>query len=150
MQVAIVKVDPPLSASEIEKYLPHRYPFLLIDRILDYKPGVFIHALKNVSASDPIMQGHFPGNPIFPGVLLVEAMAQASAILGKFTRDKECSTCLLMEIENTRFRKSVVPGDTIHIHVKLSSMRKSFLWFEGECRVSDKVAVTANFSAKLE
>ena len=95
----------------------------------------FIRASKAVSACEPILQGHFPGNPVFPGVLMIEAMAQASAILGKVSKGEECDTCLLTEVTESRFRRMVVPGDVLDIDVKLLKSRKDFFWFSGR-RVS--------------
>lgn len=139
----------PMSTQDIEKCIPHRYPFLLVDRVTDYKPGEFIVAYKNISGTDPVLQGHFPGNPLMPGVLMVEGMAQASAVLGKLTHPETSDTCLLMEIGETRFRRMVVPGDCLEYHVRVVKKRQHFFWFEAEAKVGDEIAATAKFSAKL-
>ena len=138
-----------MDITEIQKQVPHRYPILLIDRILDLKPGEFVHGQKAVSAMDPFLQGHFPGNPVMPGVLMIEAMAQASAILGKVTKGEECDTCLLTEVTESRFRRIVVPGDILDLRVKVLINRKDFFWFEGEASVDGDIAVIAKFTAKL-
>ena len=139
----------PMSIVDIKKCIPHRYPFLLLDRINDYMVGEFIHAQKNVTGNEPLLQGHFPGNPIVPGVMIVECMAQASAVLGKLTRPDTAETCLLIEIDKTRFRKQIVPGDCMAIFVKVIRRRRDFFWFEGEVKVANQLAATATFSAKL-
>ncbi len=138
----------PMNIQDIEKCIPHRYPFLLIDRVLEYAVGERIVAIKNVSMVDPILQGHFPGNPIVPGVLIVEAMAQASAVLGKLT-ETDCSSCLLTEVTEARFRRQVVPGDTLRMDVKVLRRRKPFFWFEGEATVDGEPAAFVKFSARL-
>ena len=140
--------DLPMTVQDIQKCIPHRYPFLLIDRVQHYAIGESIHGTKNVSACEPLLQGHFPQNPIVPGVVLVECMAQTSAVLGKLT-DPETETCLLMEINKTRFRRMVVPGDTLDIFVRVHRRRRPFFWFEGIVKVGDEEAASANFTAKL-
>ena len=140
---------PPLDVIDIQKCIPHRYPFLLIDRVDDYVAGDYIHASKAVSNMDPFLQGHFPGNPIVPGVLLVEAMAQASGILGKITRGEESNTCLLTEVTESRFRRQVVPGDVLDLKVSIIKERRGFFWFLGEASVDGDVACICKFSAKL-
>lgn len=139
----------PMGIAEIQQCLPHRYPFLLVDRVLGYSKGESIVALRSISSSDPMLQGHFPGNPIVPGVILIEGLAQASAILGKLTKGVECSTCLLMEINETRFRRQVIPGDQLEYRITVEKMRKDFFWFLGEAFVGTELAARAKFSAKL-
>ncbi len=138
----------PMGIAEIERCIPHRYPFLLVDRVISCEPGQSIVAKRQVSASDPLLQGHFPGNPIVPGVLIIEGLAQSSAILGKLTKGT-CNSCLLLEVENTRFRRMVVPGDVLEYRVQLVKMRKDFLWFAGEAWVDTELATSAAFSARL-
>lgn len=138
-----------MDINKIKEYIPHRYPFLLIDRVHDYKAYDFIKASKAVSALDPYLQGHFPGNPVVPGVLMVEAMAQASAILGKVSKGDDCHICLLTEVSESRFRRVVVPGDVLDLDVKLLRSRKDFFWFQGEATVNGEMAAIAKFTAKL-
>lgn len=138
----------PMGVPEIERCIPHRFPFLLVDKVLSYEPGVSIRAIKNVSIGDPVLQGHFPGNPVMPGVYMVEAMAQASAVLGKLSTEAS-DTCLLMEINDTRFRRIVRPGDTLELKIDVLKQRGSFFWFKGEASVDGELAASANFSAKL-
>lgn len=141
--------DLPMTITDIEKCIPHRYPFLLLDRVLEYTKGESIRAIKTVSGCEPLLQGHFPGNPLVPGVIMIEGLAQASAVLGKLTKGDECNTCLLMEINETRFRRKVVPGDVLEYNVRVAKRRSHFFWFEGEAKVGDEVAALAKFSAKL-
>lgn len=133
----------------IHDWLPHRYPFLLVDRVLDYRAGEFIRVLKLVSGLDPYLQGHFPGNPVMPGVLIVEAMAQASGILGRMTFPERKTSCLLTEIGETRFRRQVVPGDALELHVVVDKHRKDFFWFKGTAKVADELVASCGFTAKL-
>lgn len=149
MVAALDCMENALDVTGIQKLIPHRYPFLLIDRVLDYKPLSYVKALKNVTSTEPLLQGHFPGNPVMPGVLMVEALAQASAILGQVSTDKDCQTCLLTEVSDSRFRRVVVPGDTLMLEVRLIKGRKDFWWFEGEATVDGEIAAEVKFTAKL-
>lgn len=149
MAEELAEVNKLLNVAEIQKLIPHRYPFLLIDRVLDFSPMEYIKGVKTVSALDPYLQGHFPDNPVMPGVLMVEALAQASAILGRISKGHECNTCLLTEISGSRFRRPVVPGDVLQLNVKLIRARKDFFWFEGVGSIGDEVAVESKFTAKL-
>ena len=107
----------------ILEYLPHRYPFLLIDRVLELEPGKRIVAIKNVTINEPFFQGHFPGNPVMPGVLQLEAMAQAAGILMLRRGSSEGKTSLFMSADKVKFRKPVRPGDQIIINAKLTKAR---------------------------
>ena len=138
-----------MNVREIQDQIPHRYPFLLVDRISSLIPMESVDAQKAVSALDPYLQGHFPGNPVMPGVLMIEAMAQASAILGKMSKGQDCHTCLLTEVTESRFRRIVTPGDILNIHVKVLKHRKDFFWFEGQATVDGDLAAFAKFTAKL-
>jgi len=138
----------PMNKKAIEEFLPHRAPFLLIDEISEYEVGVRIIAHRLITDDDPILKGHFPGNPVLPGVLIIESMAQASAVLGRLT-EPTCSTCLLTEISDSRFRRKVVPGDEIRFLVEIVKHRQSFFWFAGEATIGDEPAASAKFSARL-
>ncbi|MBP9707726.1 MAG: 3-hydroxyacyl-ACP dehydratase FabZ [Oligoflexales bacterium] len=142
----------PLSVIQIQKYIPHRFPFLFVDRIteLRLKPDWYIEGYKNISANEPILQGHFPTNPIFPGVVILEGMAQTAAILGRAVVGEECSTCMLTEVQEARFRRPVVPGDMLVYKIKGLRERKSFFWFEGDVYVNDESIGKAKFSAMLK
>ena len=116
-----------LDIQEILSLLPHRYPMLLVDRVLDYTPGESLHAIKNVTFNEPIFTGHFPNQPIFPGVLILEAMAQATGLLGFKTVENrsENELYLFAAVDNARFKQPVVPGDTMHLHVQFLKERRN-------------------------
>ena len=105
----------PIDVIQIQKLLPHRYPFLLVDRVLAYEPGKKITAMKNVTINEPFFQGHFPGRPIMPGVLIIEALAQAGGVMTQLTlgRDAQSKLFYMVKVENARFNKQVVPGDVL-------------------------------------
>ena len=147
---AAVSLKFPMDIQAIEKCIPHRYPFLLIDRVLDAAPNEFITAIKNVSMTDPVLQGHFPGNPVVPGVLIVEAMAQAAAVLGHLSYELGLTTCYLTEVQSARFRKPVVPGDTMRFEVKVLRRRPPFFWFEAQCLVDGEPVADVKLSAYIK
>lgn len=131
----------------IKQYLPHRYPFLLVDRVVDLVPGKSITAYKNVSANEPYFNGHFPKMAVMPGVLMVEAMAQASGILifetlGTVPEDE---LYFLGGIDNVRFKRLVVPGDQLHLHIALTKQKLNVWKFTGTASVGNEVACTAEF-----
>ena len=130
----------------IQNYLPHRYPFLLIDRIVDVKKGKEITAQKNVSNNEPFFQGHFPEYPVFPGVLLLEAMAQATAILDVQSNNRDMSKQLyyFVGIDNARFKKQVVPGDIIKINAKLIQSKSEVHKFSAVCEVDGEIVCKAD------
>lgn len=138
-----------LDAIEIQKILPHRYPFLFVDRVLEIEPGKKITAIKNVSMDEPFFQGHFPGRPIMPGVLMVEAMAQASGILVSKSSpgSNEDNLVYFMNIEKAKFRKPVVPGDQLFLEVEVLQNRGKVWKFKGEAKVDSKVVCEAEFMA---
>jgi len=132
--------------------IPHRYPMLLIDRIIDIVPGEGCTGVKNVSANEPAFQGHFPGHPIMPGVLIIEAMAQTSATLVVASMDgvtSETHIVYFMTIESARFRKPVVPGDQLHIKVKKERQRGNVWRFRGEAHVDNVLVAEAVYTAML-
>lgn len=141
-------VTMPLLVGDIKKLIPHRFPFLLIDRVTEYTPQTRIVAVKNVSYTEHYLQGHFPDNPIMPGVLQVEALAQASAVFGSLEQPN-ASQCLLTEISSTRFRRQVIPGDQVTLTVTVKRYRNSFFWFTGVASVGDQVTCECEFSAKV-
>jgi beta-hydroxyacyl-ACP dehydratase FabZ len=135
---------------EIQKMLPHRYPFLLVDRVLELEKGKNIVAIKNVTINEPFFQGHFPGRPIMPGVLMVEAMAQAGGILvhqSADTEDGKDNMVYFMAIDKVKFRKPVVPGDQLRFEVELTQHRGKVCKFRGEAKVEGKVVCEAEFMA---
>jgi 3-hydroxyacyl-[acyl-carrier-protein] dehydratase len=131
--------------------LPHRYPFLMVDRMVEVVLGERAVGLKNVSVNEPHFQGHFPGEPIMPGVLLIEAMAQTAGALVVETLGDAMHGKLVyfMSIEDARFRQPVRPGDQIHIHVEKIHARKLVWKFRGECRVAGKVVADATYTAMI-
>jgi len=134
-----------IDVQEIQKLIPHRYPMLLVDRVLDYEPGQWLHAIKNVTFNEPVFMGHFPDLAIFPGVLILEALAQATGVLGfKTTEGREDDEMYLFaSIDNAKFKKPVVPGDTMHLHVQFLKERRGMWKFYGEAKVDGKVVCSA-------
>ena len=129
---------------EIMGFLPHRYPFLLIDRIVEFEPGKRVVAIKNVTINEPFFQGHFPELPIMPGVLVVEALAQAGAIIMmQAIPDRKSKLAVFSGIERAKFRRSVVPGDQLRIEVDVLSMRPRAGRMEGKAYVDGKLACEA-------
>jgi len=131
--------------------LPHRYPFLLVDRIIQARGDEFGIGIKNVTANEPQFQGHFPGRPIMPGVLLIEAMAQtAGALCVASQADKgKPSVVYLMTVDKAKFRKPVVPGDRVEFHMTRINKRRNMWWFRGEARVEGALVCEAEISAML-
>lgn len=135
-----------LDIHEIMKTLPHRYPFLLVDRVTDYKAGEYLNALKNITMNEPCFTGHFPHRPVMPGVLILEALAQATGILAFKTLDEspnEESLYYFVGIDSARFKKPVEPGDQVELKVKLISRKRSFWKFDAEALVEGKVVCSA-------
>ena len=135
-----------IEINKILDLLPHRYPFLLVDRVLDYKPFEFLIACKNVTINEPFFNGHFPNNPIMPGVLMLEALAQASAILSNLSRSaKEGHEFIyyFAGIDNAKFKQIVIPGDQLRLEVKLASQKRDFWRMHGTVHVDDKLACSA-------
>lgn len=137
-----------LNVIEIMKDLPHRYPFLLVDKIVELTPNEQIVGIKNVTFNEPFFQGHFPGQPIMPGVLIVEAMAQTAGVLA-FRSGMSGKSVFFMSIEKAKFRKPVVPGDQLRFEVKVVQQRGSVWKFSGVAKVDDKIASEADFTAML-
>ena len=132
--------------TEIFDYLPHRYPFLLIDRVTAINPGERIEGYKNVTANEELLNGHFPGRPLLPGVLILEAMAQLSGVLAfetKGTRPADGTNYLFGGVEKARFRRQVIPGDRLDIVSKIAADRKIMMKFECEAYVNGEMACSA-------
>lgn len=134
---------------EILKTIPHRHPFLFVDKVLEIVPGQRIVAQKNVSFNDNFFEGHFPGNPVMPGVLQIEAMAQAATIMGLFGKSEAERKVLFLGIDNARFRGIVRPGDTLRLEVKMNKFRRGTGMFEGKAYVGDKLVCEAEMLAML-
>ncbi|MGW8271844.1 MAG: 3-hydroxyacyl-ACP dehydratase FabZ [Thermodesulfovibrionales bacterium] len=133
---------------EIQGLLPHRYPFLLVDRVVELVPNEKAVGIKNVTVNEPFFQGHFPGNPIMPGVLIVEAMAQVSGVLA-FKSGVLGEAVYFLTIEKARFREPVIPGDQLRMEVVVTHKRGSVWKFSGKAYVDDKVVSEAEFSAMI-
>jgi len=140
-----------LDAVQIQKILPHRYPFLFIDRVVEVEPNERLVAEKLVSQNEPILQGHFPGFPVLPGVVQVEAMAQASAILANLSGafDSATQNCLFIGIQEAKFRAPVVPGEVLTIEVKALRLGRVGK-FEGIVKAGDEVKSSAKFTAIIQ
>jgi 3-hydroxyacyl-[acyl-carrier-protein] dehydratase len=130
----------------IREHLPHRYPFLLVDRVVNLELGKRIEAYKNLSINEPFFDGHFPDNPVFPGVLLVEAMAQAAGILGFKSMGKtpaDGSIYYLVGVDNLRFKRPCVPGDRVHLHAEIVSERRGIWKFAVRAEVDGQLCASA-------
>jgi 3-hydroxyacyl-[acyl-carrier-protein] dehydratase len=145
------KVETDLDIERILEILPHRYPFLLIDKVRDIVSGKSAVGIKNVTINEPFFQGHFPGRRVMPGVLIIEAMAQTAAAMVVESMDEKPLDRLvyLMAIENARFRKPVVPGDVLIIDVKKKRQRGAVWKFESTVMVNDVTVADANFTAMI-
>ena len=137
----------PVDVIKIQSLLPHRYPFLLVDRVIELEPNKRIRAIKNVTINEPFFQGHFPGHPVMPGVLVVEAMAQVGGLLTQLsladTPEKSEKLFYLVKVDNARFSKMVVPGDQLDIEVILKRTIRNMAMYECAARVDGKVAASA-------
>lgn len=131
--------------------IPHRYPFLLIDRVVDIQPDIGAVGIKNVSINESFFQGHFPRQPVMPGVLIIESMAQTAAVLVVSTLGPESEGKLVyfMSVDNARFRKPVFPGDQLHIHVAKERNRGPVWKFRGEAKVEGSLVAEATFAAMI-
>ncbi|MEO1751350.1 3-hydroxyacyl-ACP dehydratase FabZ [Thiofaba sp. EF100] len=135
-----------LNIQEVMQHLPHRYPFLLVDRVLDWAPNDYLTAIKNVTFNEPYFQGHFPVRPIMPGVLITEAMAQATGILAfasQGDKPNDDSLYMLVGLDDVSFRRIVEPGDQLTLHVRQKRLIRNLGIFECEARVGDEVAASA-------
>lgn len=135
----------------IMQLLPHRYPFLMVDRIIDMKGDESCIGIKNVTINEPQFQGHFPSAPVFPGVLLIEAMAQTAGALCIASRPAADRPDLVyfMTIDEAKFRKPVVPGDIVEFHMQKLKSRKNIWWFKGEAKVKGQIVAEAIVSAMI-
>jgi 3-hydroxyacyl-[acyl-carrier-protein] dehydratase len=140
-----------IDIAEILRLIPHRYPFLLVDRAEGYKPHQSIVGIKNVTMNEPFFIGHFPGNPVMPGVLIVESLAQAGAVLmsKSLNANVEGKTIFFMSLDNCRFRQPVRPGDVLRLKVEVLRARSKLFKFRGEAWVGDKVAAEAEWAAMV-
>ncbi len=149
-----VAIDPDLKQFDvlsIKRMIPHRYPFLLVDRVVNLHPGEAAVGIKMVTANEPHFEGHFPVRPVMPGVLIVEAMAQTAAVLvvGSLDLIDSDSLVYFMSIEGAKFRHTVTPGDVLELHVTVLRGRGKIWKFRGEARVGDCLAAEAEFTAMI-
>lgn len=147
----MTKTEDYIDVTQIMGMIPHRYPFLLVDRVVEIEGGVKAVGKKNVTFNEPFFEGHFPGHPVMPGVLIVEAMAQTAAVVVCEAPDSSAKNKLVyfMSIEDARFRKPVVPGDSMFIHVTTVQNRRNVWKFKGEAFVDDHLCAEATFTAMI-
>lgn len=138
-----------IDIAEILKLLPHRYPFLMVDRIVNLRSDESAIGIKNVTVNEPQFLGHFPHNPVFPGVLLIEGMAQTAGVLclKSMGATEKPQLVYFLTIDKARFRKPVVPGDTVEYHMTKINRRKMMWWFRGEARVAGELVAEAEVGA---
>ena len=135
---------------DIIKILPHRYPFILIDRIDEVKPGEFVNAIKNVTINEPNFQGHFPGQPVMPGVLSLESIAQTTAFLMLYELDDPLKKNMFISgVDGVRFRRLIVPGDQLEINIQLKLKKLTLYKFEGTIKIDNQLAVQAIITSNL-
>ncbi|NOY63908.1 MAG: 3-hydroxyacyl-ACP dehydratase FabZ [Nitrospirae bacterium] len=137
-----------IGIKEIMEVLPHRYPFLMVDRIIEIEEGKRIVGIKNVTMNEAFFQGHFPGNPIMPGVLIIEAMAQVSGVLA-YKSGMSGKATYFLSIEKAKFRKPVVPGDQLRLEITVLRGRQTIWRFAGNAYVDDKLVAEAEFTAMI-
>lgn len=139
-----------LDVNEIKKYIPHRYPFLLVDKILEMEKGKRVVGIKNVSINEPFFQGHFPQFPVMPGVLIIEGMAQTACVFASIELGKNSeSTVYFMGIDRAKFRKPVVPGDQLQFELEVIKKRGSIYRFRGNAFVEKKLVAEAEITAMM-
>ncbi len=133
----------------ILRAIPHRYPFLMVDRIIDIRGDEFAIGIKNVTANEPQFQGHFPDNPVFPGVLLIEGMAQTAGVICMqvLNRNAAGSAPYFLTIDKAKFRKPVYPGDTVEYHMTKTARRRNMWWYRGEAKVAGQIVAEGEVGA---
>ena len=138
-------VQLPLDVVALQKLLPHRYPFLLVDRVTEFEANKRILGIKNVTINEPFFQGHFPGHPVMPGVLVIEALAQAGGILTQLSHQAAATGKLfyLVKIDNAKFSRMVVPGDRLELHVELKRTIRNMALYQGIARVDGEQVACA-------
>jgi 3-hydroxyacyl-[acyl-carrier-protein] dehydratase len=149
MNVAVTSLDS-ASIADILKALPHRYPFLMVDRITEIRGDDFAIGFKNVTANEPQFLGHFPGNPVFPGVLMIEGMAQTAGVICiRSVGSENAKLVYFMTIDKAKFRKPVIPGDTIEYHVTKLVRRRNIWWYRAEAKVAGTLVAEAEIGAMI-
>ena len=139
-----------LDITQIQAILPHRYPFLLVDRIVEYEPHKRVVGIKNVALNEPFFQGHFPGAPVMPGVLIIEAMAQTAGVLMLASMpDRETKLVFFTGIDNAKFRRPVVPGDQLRMELTVLRLRPRYIRLRGEAYVDSQLVAEAEIASSL-
>lgn len=147
----MLSVEKMLDINQIQSILPHRYPFLLVDRIIEYEPGKRVVGIKNVSGNEPFFAGHFPGAPVMPGVLIIEAMAQTAGVLMLASlEDRDNKLVLFTGIDGAKFRRPVVPGDQLRLELQVLKLRPPrYIKLRGEAYVDGQLVAEAEISSSL-
>lgn len=136
--------------SDVLRLLPHRYPFLMVDRVIDIRGDDHGIGIKNVTFNEPCFQGHFPGNPVFPGVLIIEGMAQTAGVMCiAASSSKQPKSVFFMTIDKAKFRKPVLPGDVLEYHMNRTARRKNMWWYRGEAKVGGEIVAEADLGAMI-
>jgi 3-hydroxyacyl-[acyl-carrier-protein] dehydratase len=147
---ATVDMETLFDITQIQAILPHRYPFLLVDRIIEYEPAKRVVGIKNVTLNEPFFQGHFPGVPVMPGVLIVEAMAQTAGVMMLANLpDRDQKLVFFTGIDRARFRRPVVPGDQLRLELTVLRLRPRYIKLRGEAYVDGQMAAEAEISSSL-
>jgi 3-hydroxyacyl-[acyl-carrier-protein] dehydratase len=149
MNEAVTKLEA-ADIAVVLKSLPHRYPFLMVDRVIDMRGDEHGIGIKNVTYNEPQFQGHFPDNPVFPGVLMIEGMAQTAGVLCITSIfSKQPKSVFFLTIDKAKFRKPVIPGDTIEYHMNKIAQRKTMWWYRGEAKVAGQIVAEAEVGAMI-
>lgn len=149
MNEAVTKLES-ADIAMVLQLLPHRYPFLMVDRVIDIRGDEHGIGIKNVTANEPHFQGHFPGNPVFPGVLLIEGMAQTAGVLCvAATSTTQPKSVFFLTIDKAKFRKPVLPGDSVEYHMNRIARRKNMWWYRGEAKVAGVIVAEAELGAMI-
>ena len=150
-KIVLTTTTQSIDVEGIQRLLPHRYPMLMIDRVIDMESGLRATGIKNVTINEPFFQGHFPGHPVMPGVLIIEAMAQTAAVVvvTALERERDGSVVYFMSIDQARFRKPVLPGDTMYLHVEKQRSRGKVWKFTGLAKVNDVLVAEATYAAMI-
>ena len=140
----------PIEATDIQKLIPHRFPFMLIDRIVAFESGKSLKAIKNITMNEPQFMGHFPDFPVMPGVLIIEAMAQTAAVIEMYGQPEGTKKgVFFMSVESAKFRKPVLPGDQLEMHLVLEQARRNVFRFRGEAKVKGVLHAEAVLTAMI-